>query len=53
MIDGDTTCKYYHPEAGSIRLQPANSSMAPIIWYPDEGREFSILGLVIGVYRRV
>ena len=53
MIDGDTTCKYYHPEAGSIRLQPANSSMAPILWYPDEGREFSILGLVIGVYRRV
>ena len=53
MIDGDTTCKYYHPEAGCIRLQPANSSMMPIVWYPDEGRDFAILGLVIGVYRRV
>ena len=53
MIDGDTTCKYYHPEAGCIRLLPANSSMAPVMWYPDEGRPFSILGLVIGVYRRV
>jgi repressor LexA len=53
MIDGDTTCKYYYPEAGSIRLQPANSTMAPIIWYADQGREFTILGIVIGVYRRV
>jgi repressor LexA len=53
MIDGETTCKYYYPEARCIRLQPANRTMSPIFWYPDEGREFSILGTVIGVYRRM
>jgi repressor LexA len=53
LIDDETTCKFYHPEAGSVRLQPANSAMAPILFYPDEGRQFTILGVVIGVFRKV
>ncbi len=53
MVDGETTCKYYFPERHHIRLQPANSSMAPILWYPEDATEFQVLGVVIGVYRRV
>ena len=46
--DSETTLKYWFPESGRIRLQPANVRMAPI--YVDNA---SILGIVIGVVRRL
>ncbi len=46
--DGDATLKYWYPERNRIRLQPANSSMAPI--YVSDAR---ILGVVVGVVRKL
>lgn len=52
MIDGEVTLKWYYREQDHVRLQPANTNMGPIIIRPEDG-EFSIVGKVIGVYRRM
>ena len=46
--EGEATLKYWYPENGRIRLQPANSNMDPI--YVDSA---SVLGVVVGVVRQV
>lgn len=46
--EGEATLKYWYPEKGRIRLQPANSSMAPIYVKNAE-----IDGVVVGVVRRL
>jgi repressor LexA len=46
--EGEATLKYWHPEANRIRLQPANSSMAPI--YVTNAH---VLGILVGVVRKV
>jgi repressor LexA len=46
--EGDATLKYWFPENGRIRLQPANASMAPI--YVDQA---SVVGVVVGVVRNL
>lgn len=53
LIDDEATVKRYYPEADHLRLQPANASMAPIRVRPGEGREVQLLGVVVGVYRRL
>ena len=52
MIEGEATCKRYYPEGDRIRFQPANARLKPIYVTKDEFRETSILGVVVGVYRR-
>jgi repressor LexA len=52
MIEGEATCKRYFPEGDRIRFQPANARLRPIYVHKDEFRETSILGVVVGVYRR-
>jgi repressor LexA len=44
--DGEATLKYWYPEQGRIRLQPANSSMEPIYV-----RDATVLGIAVGVVR--
>jgi repressor LexA len=46
--DDEATLKYWHPESGRIRLQPANASMDPI--YVQNA---TVLGVVIGVVRNM
>ncbi len=46
--EGEATLKYWFPEANRIRLQPANSSMAPIYV-----RNATVLGVVIGLVRQL
>ncbi len=53
MIEGEATVKRYYPEGDRIRFQPANASMAPIYVHRSEFRETQILGVVVGVYRRM
>jgi repressor LexA len=48
MIEGEATVKRYYREAGRIRLQPENASMAPI--YADD---VVIVGRVEAVVRRL
>jgi repressor LexA len=53
MIGDEATVKRYYPEGDTIRFQPANSAMAPIIVRRREFRSVNLLGVVIGVYRRM
>ncbi len=52
MVAGEATLKRFYREADQIRLQPANATMAPII-IPAEGGEVTIIGKVIGIYRKL
>jgi len=53
LVGEEATCKNYFPEREHIRLQPANSSMAPILIPKNDWRTTQILGIVVGVYRRL
>lgn len=53
MIDGEATVKRYFPEGDRIRFQPANDTMLPIYVAAKEFRDTQILGIVVGVYRRM
>ncbi len=51
MIDEEATVKRFFREPdGSVRLQPENSTLEPII---VTGGEFSIVGKVVALFRRV
>ena len=53
MVGDEATCKFYFPEAQHVRLQPANAAMAPILVPKNEWRETQILGVVVGMYRKM
>lgn len=53
LIEGEATVKRYYPEGDRIRLQPGNAAMAPIYVHRSEFKQTSILGLVVGVYRKM
>ncbi len=53
MVGEEATCKYFFPEASHIRLEPANAAMAPILVPRSEWRETNILGVVVGIYRKL
>ena len=53
MVDGESTVKRFYREGDLIRLQPANDTMEPIYVHAREFREVNIVGLVVGVYRRM
>ncbi|MCA9522077.1 MAG: transcriptional repressor LexA, partial [Myxococcales bacterium] len=53
LIEGEATVKRFYPEGDRIRFQPANSSMSPIYVYKREFKETQILGIVVGVYRKM
>ena len=49
----EATVKYYYPEKEHVRLQPANAAMAPIYVRMSDFRSSMILGIVVGVYRKL
>ena len=53
MIEGEATVKRYFPEGDVIRFQPANQNMAPIFVRRTEFRSVDIIGVVVGVYRKI
>jgi repressor LexA len=53
MIDGEATVKRYFPEGDRIRFQPANANMAPIIVRKADFKSVDIIGIVVGVYRKL
>ncbi len=53
LVGDEATCKYYYPEKQHIRLEPANAEMAPILIPRTDWRETSIMGVVVGVFRRL
>ena len=53
LIDDEATVKRYFPEGDRIRFQPANKDMEPIYVKKTDFRSTQILGLVVGVYRKL
>ena len=53
MIEGEATVKRYYPEGDRIRFQPANSNMTPIIVRRVDFKSVDIIGIVVGVYRKL
>ncbi len=53
MIGDEATVKRFYPEGETIRFQPANARMEPIIVKKRDFRSVNLLGVVIGVYRKL
>jgi repressor LexA len=53
MIEEEATVKRYYPEGDVIRFQPANCNMQPIIVKKRDFRSVDIIGVVVGVYRKM
>lgn len=53
LIHDEATVKYYYPERDYIRFQPANKDMAPILVRANDFRDTMLLGVVVGVLRRL
>lgn len=50
MIEGDVTLKRFYRDKDSIRLEPANGTMSPIIVDPTQ--DAKVLGVLVGVLRK-
>ena len=50
LIDDEATLKRFYREGDTIRLQPENKSMQPIIVKEDDG-EVRIIGKLVGLFR--
>jgi repressor LexA len=53
LIGDEATVKYYYPEKDHVRFQPANKGMAPIYVRSVDFKPTMLLGVVVGVYRRI
>jgi len=53
LIGDEATVKYYFPEKDYIRFQPANAKMAPILVRASDFKPTMLLGVVVGVFRRL
>lgn len=53
MIDDEATVKRVYFEGKRVRFQPSNPRMAPIYVAEDDFRSTMILGVVVGVYRKM
>lgn len=53
LIGDEATVKFFYPEKDYIRLQPANGQMAPILVRSQDFKPTMLLGIVVGVYRKL
>jgi repressor LexA len=53
MIEDEATVKRFYPEGDRVRFQPSNPRLKPIYVSRDDFRETQIIGVVVGVYRKV
>jgi repressor LexA len=55
MIDNEATVKYFHPEPekDQIVFMPANDRLQPIVVRKRDWKSVNLIGLVVGVYRRM
>jgi len=52
LLGEEATVKYYYPENGRIRLEPANETFRAII-VDNTSEDFRIAGRVIGIQRQI
>ena len=53
MIDDEATVKRVYFEGDRVRFQPSNPRMAPIYVRDSDFKNTMILGVVVGVYRKM
>ncbi|HEU4383496.1 MAG TPA: transcriptional repressor LexA [Anaeromyxobacteraceae bacterium] len=53
MIDDEATVKRVYFEGDRVRFQPSNPRLAPIYVRKDDFKSTMILGVVVGVYRKM
>ena len=53
MVGDEATVKTLYRDGERLRLQPSNPAVAPIVVGRDDGRTLRVLGIVVGVYRKV
>jgi repressor LexA len=53
LIGDEATVKYYYPEKDYVRFQPANKGMAAIMIRAADFRSTMLLGVVVGVFRKI
>jgi repressor LexA len=53
MIEDEATVKRFYPEGDRIRFQPSNPRLKPIYVNRDDFRETQIIGVVVGIYRKM
>ncbi len=53
LIEDEATVKRYFPEGDTIRFQPANANMQPIIVKKRDFKSVNLIGVVVGVYRKI
>jgi len=53
LVGDEATVKYYFPEKDHVRFQPANKNMAPIYVRAADFKATMLLGVVVGVFRRL
>jgi repressor LexA len=53
LIDDEATVKRVYFEGDRVRFQPSNARMAPIYVRREDFRSTMILGVVVGVYRKI
>jgi repressor LexA len=53
MIDDEATVKRVYFEGDRVRFQPSNPRMAPIYVRKSDFRSTMILGVVVGIYRKL
>ena len=53
LVGDEATVKYYFPEKDHVRFQPANKNMAPIYVRAGDFKPTMLLGVVVGVFRRM
>ena len=53
MVDGEATVKRFYNEPEHVRLQPANEAMDPILVPHAQYRSVDLIGVVVGMYRKV
>ena len=53
LIEEEATVKRYYPEGEVIRFQPANARMQPILVRKRDFKNVNLIGVVVGVYRKL
>lgn len=53
LIEDEATVKRFYPEGDRVRFQPANKDMEPIYVSKNQFKQTMILGIVVGVYRKL
>ena len=53
LIGDEATVKYYFPEKDYVRFEPANKAMAAILVRAQDFKPTMLLGVVVGVFRKL